>query len=276
VLLTEHVGQQFQDEGRPIGEMVFRGRNMFSIFELPGRFLVRIPNLADFEIDIASSEIACRPEPDTDLEALGLLLCGTALSTFMTLKGRCVLHASAVEVEGQAVAFAGLTGMGKSTCAALACARGARLVTDDVLVVDTGKATPVCRSGTSHLRLRGAATSIIDSMGPDLETWTTIDNRTAVVPLRSKEHLPLSAVVIPKPSRGARELTMEQHSPSRSVADLLMCLRVPGWSEQNIIGNQFRQVAALVSKVPVYWADIPWGPPFSLKPIEDLLVSVTG
>ncbi len=61
---------------------------------------------------------------------------GPGLATLLTQRGRLVLHASAVEIDGRAIAFLGGSGWGKSTTAAALIARGHALVADDVLALD--------------------------------------------------------------------------------------------------------------------------------------------
>ena len=58
-------------------------------------------------------------------------------------RGMLALHASAVELGGQTVLIAGPAGAGKSTLSAGLIARGARLIGDDLTVIDpvTGRAT---------------------------------------------------------------------------------------------------------------------------------------
>jgi hypothetical protein len=64
------------------------------------------------------------------------LVLAQVLPLAAALVGMEILHASAVEMAGQAVAFLGGSGVGKTTLAARIVARGARLLTDDVLAVD--------------------------------------------------------------------------------------------------------------------------------------------
>ena len=64
------------------------------------------------------------------------LVLAQVLPLAAALRGMEILHASAVEMAGRAVAFLGSSGVGKTTLAARIVVRGARLVTDDVLAVD--------------------------------------------------------------------------------------------------------------------------------------------
>ncbi len=68
---------------------------------------------------------------------------GVGLAILLHQRGLTVFHATAVEVDGVAVAIAGIKGAGKSTTAAALIARGHRLISDDVLAIgEDGFALP--------------------------------------------------------------------------------------------------------------------------------------
>ncbi len=82
------------------------------------------------------------------------------------LVGRPSLHASCVEVGGRAVAFQGLSGVGKSTLAALMIERGARLVTDDALSLEPRPTTCLANPCRPVTRLTTeSAAAVRDSFG---------------------------------------------------------------------------------------------------------------
>lgn len=64
------------------------------------------------------------------------LLFAQVLPLAAALQGRELFHASAVSLDGAAIAFVGFSGAGKSSIAAHLVARGALLVTDDVLALE--------------------------------------------------------------------------------------------------------------------------------------------
>jgi hypothetical protein len=72
-------------------------------------------------------------------EAIAAWIVGPATTAILYQRNLVPLHASAVEINGGAVAFLAPSGTGKSSLAAalLAQGTGARLVTDDVLAVET-------------------------------------------------------------------------------------------------------------------------------------------
>ncbi|MDQ7993990.1 MAG: hypothetical protein AAGC63_16635, partial [Propionicimonas sp.] len=75
----------------------------------------------DFEIDSSLSEVMVCPFEDMQPGLDRVLATGTLLSIVLQLRGDCVLHASAVERDGRALAFVGQSGRGKSTMATLMC-----------------------------------------------------------------------------------------------------------------------------------------------------------
>jgi hypothetical protein len=81
------------------------------------------------------NEIVIDPLPTTDDAKISAWLQGTVLSLMLHQRGFLVMHSSSVAVGNTAVAFLGEVGWGKSTTAAALCARGHRLIADDVVAV---------------------------------------------------------------------------------------------------------------------------------------------
>ncbi len=81
-------------------------------------------------------EMIVDPVLGVEEEKLRLILLGVALAVLLHQRGLLVLHASAIEINGEVVAFIGDKGWGKSTTSAAFHARGYNLVTDDLLVLN--------------------------------------------------------------------------------------------------------------------------------------------
>ncbi|WP_200933232.1 MULTISPECIES: hypothetical protein [unclassified Sphingomonas] len=97
------------------------------------RYAVR--NVATYLVRDGNEVIIDTPHaPDTADVALFLL--GSVLGFLCHQRGLLPLHASCIALEGKVVALAGHSGAGKSTLAALLLAQGARLLSDDVTVID--------------------------------------------------------------------------------------------------------------------------------------------
>ena len=127
----------------------------YLFWENVGAFLVR-----------RGCEIVVEPAPGVEERVLRLFILGAALSILLQQRGWLVLHASAVTVEGGAVAFLGRSGWGKSTTAAAMHARGHKVVADDVVAVqEEGAECPLIFPGFPQLKLwPEAAVSLGDNV----------------------------------------------------------------------------------------------------------------
>ncbi len=100
-------------------------------------YLLRFPRLADFHVCWTDSCIRVYPQPGADESVAVQMLLDQVIPRMLFQCGRTVLHASAVVLpDGTAVAFAGDTGRGKSTLAASFYQAGARLMSDDCLLIE--------------------------------------------------------------------------------------------------------------------------------------------
>lgn len=83
-----------------------------------------------------TSEIDVERAAGVDDRVLALPLLGPVMAMLLHLRGKLVLHASAVAVGDRGAIFLGDKRAGKSTTAAALVADGYRLLTDDVLAID--------------------------------------------------------------------------------------------------------------------------------------------
>lgn len=98
-----------------------------------------LPEIGQFWIQ-NGNEIIVEPSADVDEQMLSSCILGSGFSILLQQRGFLVLHASAVIIEGQAIAFIGNSGTGKSTMASAFMQCGYSVITDDVLAIqfDTG------------------------------------------------------------------------------------------------------------------------------------------
>lgn len=101
-----------------------------------GGYRLRFPQLADFLVADDGRRVRCEPAPETTDAVVQQLYLNQVLPLALSKQGKLVFHACAVEVEGGAVAFVGMSGRGKSTLAASFAIDGHRFLTDDGLVVE--------------------------------------------------------------------------------------------------------------------------------------------
>ena len=120
---------------------------------IDGAIVLHIPEIGRFSI-AGGSKILVEPLAGVPDGNLRLYLLGSAFGALLHQRGLLPLHANAIEIDGQAVAFTGESGAGKSTLAAWFHDRGHRIVADDVcaiLFAEDGR--PVALPGLPRFRL---------------------------------------------------------------------------------------------------------------------------
>ena len=113
-----------------------------------GDFLWHVPSVARFLVR-QGNEIAFKVEDGVDDDDVAVYLLGSAFGILLHQRGRLVLHASAIAVNGKAVLFCGPAGAGKSTLAAALVKSGHAFLNDDVchIAVDSEGAPTVSSDG---------------------------------------------------------------------------------------------------------------------------------
>ena len=248
---------------------------------------LRVPGVCDFVVDAERSRLECRLDPSSDEAFVAVLVTGLAVSFVLGLAGHCVLHASAVSVDGRAIAFTGPSGAGKSTLASLLCAAGAYMLTDDVLRIAVGPGGPVCVGGAPELRLRPGTAWALDEYATTPTTRVTVDDRLAVRPARPRDHdhdhdhdrkaataTALGLIVLPRLSREATSIALSPVTGALALATLASACRVTGWRDPALVRAHFDVLAEIAGTVPVREALIPWDPalrPTIAAPLIELL-----
>jgi hypothetical protein len=100
-----------------------------------GDYRVSAPAHGDFLISAEGTHVRCAPADGPAWRWQRPLL-GQVLPLAATLQGFELLHASAVDLDGRAIAFTGRSGAGKTSLVTQLVAGGAPLVTDDVLSLE--------------------------------------------------------------------------------------------------------------------------------------------
>jgi hypothetical protein len=240
----------------------------------PSRWTLRYGGVCDVTLDRKRRRIAVHGSPQADPGVIPLFVSGSVLAHVLTAEGQLVLHASAVELGGSALAIAGPSGTGKSTLAALLCAAGARLVSDDTLLVEARDGGAVCFPGSSCLRLRSKVATLAAGI-EGAEVHETADGRTAVFPPSVvSSPLELGVVVISKPAHDARELKVERLGDMDGLLELLRSPRLSDWRASEPVGNLFELTAGVAESLAVFRATVPWGPPFTVGLGRQLLAAV--
>jgi hypothetical protein len=114
-----------------------------------------------FVVDHAGGKIwSDWPAPLT-LEDATTYLLGPVMGFVLLLRGLVCLHASAIVVDGKAIAFVGPAGAGKSTTAAAFAARGFSVLAEDVMTLDDRRDNFLVRPAYPCIRLWPASAATL-------------------------------------------------------------------------------------------------------------------
>jgi hypothetical protein len=233
-----------------------------SLFRQGQGFLLRFPFLADFVIDESGCRIGAWPAPETDEETLRHLLLDQVLPRVLGYQGRLVLHASAVCVDGQVLAFMGETGKGKSTLAASFHAAGFHLLTDDGLVVTAGDSGSLALPVYPGLRLWPQSMNALFAEPPVSTVMASCSgkNRVLLTDNRENESGELAAIyILAEPDSGneTSTVTVLPLSARASCIDLVRNSFQLDVSDHKQAKSLFATASAVAERVPVFSLSYP-------------------
>lgn len=225
----------------------------------PTGYRLRFHDVCDFDLNAELSQVEWRPAPSADPGLIPVLAAGTLMALRFMLRDELVLHASAVEVYGHGLAFAGQPRMGKSTMAALMCASGAQLLTDDVGRVIFGADGIRLARGGGETRMRDSVVASASlTIKPDITSRTTGDGRLALsLPVSSGAAVPLDAILIPVTSGACTEVELRTLKPIQAATVLDRFPRVEGLIDRALLDRRFNMAVDLVEQVPVFTMVLP-------------------
>ena len=177
-----------------------------------GAFLFTTDAGVRFHYAVGRGIVASVPAPECD-DDFRLYLWGTVFGAVAWLNGYFPLHASAVAIDGRAVAFTADSGGGKSTMAAALAAKGHAHVCDDTLAIVLSEGRPLAVPDRKPLKLWEDAFDLVAA--ERLEPITSMPGKSyALAATTKREALPLAHLIVLEhgdsvdllPVRGAAKL----------------------------------------------------------------------
>ncbi len=222
-----------------------------------GATYIRWEDLFHFLIPPDGRRIAYGRLGEASEESFQTYLLGHVLSYALTKQGHEPLHATAVEIDGRAVAFLGESGMGKSTLAAALLETGAKLVTDDLLRLEPRGAAYAAFPGPPRIKL-------LPPIAEELMTgpWSgSVMNplaRKLIIPLplekACSEPVPLAALyALSEPEQGCdpEAIVIRTLSQRDALIELLAHAFNKKILDHARLTRQFRAAQAVASAIPV-------------------------
>lgn len=245
----------------PVPDRLDRATRRGPTWELDDRhFLLRLPGIGGFLVKDGRL-IHMEPAPGVDAADALPFLTGTCFGALLHQRGGMVLHASAVEVDGRAVAICGPSGAGKSTLAAALCGNGARFVSDDIAAIGlNGDRRPMVWPDGRLLKLADDSIARCGLEGRRADAVRTGTGKFYVEPAvpGADDPVPLGAIYILrdsqpplaegierlKPIDTAQALLWQGHRPRLSLA-----MATTTGARPNL---QVEMTTAIIAHVPVF------------------------
>ena len=169
-----------------------------------------------FDVRPRDRRISWRPGARATDAAMRSDFLGRVIGMAAHADGHLALHASAVSIGGRAIAFMGPKHAGKSTLALALVRHGARLLTDDTLVVRLADGMAIAAPGVQRVRLwMDSARALAAPVSNDVSAKPTIDRltpselETAAVPLSACYVLDPAPTAVPEPIHRVRLSAVE-------------------------------------------------------------------
>ncbi len=223
----------------------------------PSGLYFRYSDDTAFLINDSGSEIWAEWRPPLTLEDTATYLLGPILGFVLRLRGVLSLHASVIEVDGQALGFMGAAGAGKSTLAAALAQKGAAVMSDDILALELGQGELFAQPGYPRLRLWPDSAKALFGTANALPKLTpNWDKRYLPLdagPFRfQSKPIRLSAIYVLGNDGPAQALTSVEPMKARDAMIALLQENAQGmlWSNGDR-AREFAQIAELVKGVPV-------------------------
>ncbi len=213
--------------------------------------------LFEFVISADGRAIHARPLAEATPESFYTYLFGQALSFALLRQGFEPLHATAVVVDGAAVAFMADSGHGKSTLAAAFLQAGFPLLTDDLLIARKVRKGFTAYPGPARLKL---FPEIARALPESEVAGTPLNSGTPklILPLQDGQWhgrpAPLRAIYVLNSICGAKRtkrIRIRRLPPARALVELLRGTFNAVITEPARLKQQFQQTAEVARVIPV-------------------------
>jgi hypothetical protein len=230
----------------------------FRIWKTPGGNFLRVAYRDDtqFWLERNGIEVWSLWPGDLTLEDTATYLLGPILGLVLRLRGVTCLHASAVVLDGQAVAFVGNAGAGKSTTAAAFARRGNAILSDDVVALTERGGAFFVSPAYPYLSLWPEAVEVLYG-SPEALPHLSRNYEKRCLSLEDQKlqfeerSLPLAAIYILGERRGDPAPTLEDVPAQRAFLTLVANSFATCVLDTALRAQEFALLGRLVSTVPV-------------------------
>jgi hypothetical protein len=238
--------------GEPLWQTIFEDGAGYVVQDgAAGDHLIEYADRPAFHLSADGLSLSC-VDPPAQSAAWQRTLTDSVLWSVALLHGAVLLHASAVEGPGGAVAIVAAQGGGKSSLAAALALEGWPLATDDILAFERRGEQIVAHPGPNLMNVSRKLGSKLpaDALGEVLATFTNAAASEDWVLVRrfSNGELPLAAVVLLKRAGSQAATITRIAATTLDVTPHTLAFRKMAGSPR----RRFEAVSDLVERVPVF------------------------
>lgn len=251
--------------------------------EKPIGFYWQYGDATEFFLQRSPLQIWVRWPDSLTLEDAATYLLGPVLAFVLRWQGRLCLHASAIAVEGRAIAFVGVAGAGKSTTAAAFAQWGHPVLSDDVVALDWRENVPYVQPAYPRLRLWPESVDFL---------YGSRDRLPAIVPtnliwnkryldLTQEQYsfqsapLPLSRIYLLQGRQGENAPRIEEISQREAAIALIANTSTNYLLDRDLRQQEFASLARLLGRVSVKKL-YPHSNSTQLKELVQLVLKIEG
>jgi hypothetical protein len=224
-----------------------------------GSDYLRWSGLFEFLISADGRRIACRELNGASPESFQTYLLGQVLSFALLKQGIEPLHSTAVVINGEAVAFLGNCGYGKSSLGAAFLHGGYRLLTDDLLVLKEERNYFFAYPGPPRIKLfPHIAVKLLGGRvnGTPMNSETpklviSLDEAETAVPQRPVLLKAIYVLTPPRTSTHSKKISIRSIPPRRAFVSLLKNTFNTVIIEPTRLARQFDLATQVAVRVPV-------------------------
>jgi hypothetical protein len=215
----------------------------------PQEAVYSIDGVGRFRV-LAGREIAVHPAPESDQWQAQRYLLGLAMAFLLYQRGRLVLHASAISMDGYGVAFLGDSGAGKSSIASAFLAQGHKLVVDDITSIAVNSSSAWIDPGFPYIKLSIAAKEMVALNPEHLEFMDFVDDKASyrIGRLASNERIQLNNMYVIQPGD---EVGLERFNSQQALFELMRYSIPVRMVRMNHVAH-FERCVELLKYVQVY------------------------
>jgi hypothetical protein len=244
-----------------IGERLV-GSEWFRYSRAPSGFRVQYSHAGIFDLSTDGARIVWYHDADALPELVRSMVLGPLIALAFELSGFLCLHGSAVTLGRRAVAFLGPKYFGKSTLATALTAAGGRLISDDLVILNSD--TPVTvRPGVASIRLWADMAEALPLS--DICSTRLLGVKTTVTGFAENavelEDTVLSDVYLLAPTFSHAEhdaILRSRLAPGEAAIGLAQQTKLPdSLIGLRAAGSRLASAAAVAANVPVWRLNVP-------------------